>query len=273
MEMPLPLGREAVIRLQQAMVAQCILLRDRVTLLDPPSPVDNRTAVADWRNSFQSPFAACYYPWVRVPDPLGNSGALRSIPGCGHLAGILARVERLVGVHKPPANEVMQGVEDVTAEVDHIVHGLLNDQDVNVIRPTRGRQVRILGARTTSETDDWRYINVRRLFIAMERSLRVQLQWTVFEPANPALWTRVHRVVSSFMEGLWLRGFLDGASREAAYTVICDATTNPPSVTDDGKVICEIGALPPWPAEFVVVRIGVTEGGVEMLAPAEAQIA
>jgi len=272
-EMPPPLARDAVVRLQQAMIAQSILHRDRVTLLDAPSPLDSRAALKDWRNGFRTPFAACYYPWIRVPDPLGNPGALRSIPACGHMAGIFGRVEQLVGVHKPPANEIIQGVEDVTIEVDDIMHGLLNDEDVNVIRPSHGRQVRVLGARTTSETNDWRYINVRRLFIAMERSVRSQLQWTVFEPANPALWSRIHRVVSSFLEGLWLRGFLDGDSREAAYSVICDATTNPPSVTDGGKIVCEIGALPPWPAEFVVVRIGITEGGVEMLAPAEAQIA
>jgi len=272
-EMPPPLVRDAVVRLQQAMVAQCILHRDRVALLDAPSPLDTPSALKDWRTGFQTPFAACYYPWIRVPDPLGNPGELRSIPTCGHMAGIFGRVELRVGVHKPPANEILQGVEDVTIELDDIVHGLLNDEGLNIIRPTHGRQVRILGARTTSETADWRYINVRRLFIAMERSVRSLLQWTVFEPANPALWTRVHRVVSSLLEGLWQRGFLDGDSREAAYSVICDASTNPPSVTDAGKIICEIGALPPWPAEFVVVRIGITEGAVEMLSPAEAQIA
>jgi phage tail sheath protein FI len=272
-EMPQPLGRDVILALQQSMVAQCVMLKDRMAVLDPPSPNDGPTEAQAWRNSFQTSFAACYYPWVRVPDPLGSPGALRTMPACGHIAGIFARVEKLVGVHKPPANEILQGVQDVAMEVDDIIHGLLNDEDVNVIRPTRGRQVRVLGDRTTSETDDWRYVNVRRLFIAMERSFRAQLQWTVFEPGNPALWRGIDRAVRSFMDSLWLRGFLDGASREAAYTVICDATTNPPSETDNGRVICEIGALPPWPAEFVIVRIGITEGGVEMLSPAEAQVA
>lgn len=272
-EMPAPLSPDAISALQQSMVAQCVQLKDRMAVLDPPLPEGGRIQAKQWRDSFQTPFAACYYPWVRVPDPLANPGALRTIPPCGHIAGVFGRVEKLVGVHKPPANEILQGVEDVSMEVDDIIHGLLNDEDVNVIRPTRGRQVRVLGARTTSETDDWRYVNVRRLFIALERSIRVQLQWTVFEPGNPALWARIDRVVRSFLDGLWQRGFLDGDSREAAYTVTCDATTNPPSETDNGRVICEIGALPPWPAEFVVVRIGITEGEVEMLSPAEAQIA
>jgi uncharacterized protein len=255
------------------MIDQCALLKDRFAILDPPSVDDNPPDASLWRNGFTTPWAACYYPWLSVPDPLGIDGLLRSVPPSGHVAGIFSRVDKATGVHKPPANEIVEGAENVTRAVDDALHGLMNDDQINVIRAFQGRRVRVAGARTVSNTVAWRYVNVRRLFIAIERSIRMNLQWIVFEANNPRLWLQIDRVVRSFLESLWTRGFLDGESREAAYSVTCDATTNPPSETDNGRVICQVGALPPWPAEFVVVRIGITDGGIEMLTPAEAQVA
>jgi phage tail sheath protein FI len=226
-----------------------------------------------WRGEFNSSYAGCYYPWLVIPDPLQLEGIVRSIPPSGHMAGIFARVEQTTGVHKPPANEIVEGAEDVVTSLGDIVHGLLNDEQVNVIRPFSGRRVRVAGGRTVSDAPAWRFLNVRRLFIAIERSVRMNLQWIAFEPSNPGLWLQVDRVMRSFLEGLWMRGLLDGDTRDAAYSVTCDATTNPGPETDNGRVICEIGVLPPWPAEFVTVRIGITEGGVEMLTPAEVQVA
>jgi hypothetical protein len=271
-EMPAAFDTEAIEFLQQAMVAQCALLKDRLAILDFPSASGTHDEAVAWRVKFKSDYAACYYPWLMVPDVLQLEGMLRAIPPSGHVAGIFARVEHLTGVHKAPANEVLEGVEDVTVGVDQIEQGLLNDEQVNVICPYHGRRVRVAGARTGSEDRALLFVNVRRLLIAVERSIRMQLQWIAFEPQNPALWRQVDRVVRSFLDSLWRRGMLDGASREEAYSVTCDATVNPESESAKGKLVCEIGILPPWPAEFVVMRIGITEGAVEMLAPAEAQV-
>jgi uncharacterized protein len=166
-------------------------------------------------------------------------------------------------------------VEDVTVAVDDVAHGTLNDAGINVIRLFNGRQIRIGGERTLADPSDpqWTYINVRRLLIMIERSIRASTHWTVFEPNNPVLWRELDRVVRSFLQGLWQRGFLDGSKQEEAYSVQCDQATNPPWETDQGRMICEIGVLPPWPAEFVIVRIGVTATGVELVNATEAQIA
>ncbi len=92
-----------------------------------------------------------------------------------------------------------------------------------------------------------------------------ETQWMVFEPNSPRLWQQTERVVRAFLDGLWRDGMLDGATPEAAFFVTCDTTTNPPEETEAGRMICLVGVLPPYPAEFVVVRIGRTEGGVEIL--------
>jgi phage tail sheath protein FI len=167
-------------------------------------------------------------------------------------------------VHKPPANEVLEGVFDVRQRIDDAAHGELNDRGVNAIRPIPGRGVLVLGARTLDPDIRWRYVNVRRLFAMIEEALDEQMQWVTFEPNNPRLWREIDRAVRGFLERLYRLGMLDGESSEKAYFVRCDDTTNPPYDTDVGRVRCVIGVQPPYPAEFVVVRIGVTRNGIEV---------
>lgn len=262
----------AIMELQNTLVRQCERLKDRVAILDVPRLNGQDLpppAVIAWRNRFATRYAALYYPWLRVPDPLSLDGLLCDVPPCGHIAGIYARVDRQVGVHKPPANEVLAYAQDVSIQVDDLLHGVLNDQAVNVIRAYRGRGLRLAGERTLSADPEWRYINVRRLLIMIEEAIDQQTQWIVFEPNNPDLWREVDRVVRSFLDGLWRRGMLDGATAADAYAVTCDETTNPPEETEMGRLICRIGVQPPWPAEFVVVRIGKTEGGTQVIETAE----
>ncbi len=256
--------------LQRALVAHCETLKDRVAILDPPILDPHRDdlsqqRVAAWRTNFDTKYAALYFPWVLVPDPLRLRGLLRAVPPSGHIAGVYARGDRRVGVHKPPANAELELVKDVCVQLDDIAHGDLNEQGVNCIREFRGRGVRVAGARTLSSDAEWRFVNVRRLLIMIEEAIDEQTQWTVFEPNNPDLWREVDRVARNFLGWLWRRGMLDGATSEEAYSVRCDETTNTPEETDAGRMICQIGVLPPWPAEFVVVRIGKTESGTEIL--------
>jgi len=258
-----------VSHLQFTLVAHCERLKDRVAILDLlRSQVVADTelpAVVDWRNQFDTKYAALYYPWLRVPDPLALEGLLRTIPPCGHLAGIYARIDRFVGVHKPPANELVEGVRDVSASVDDRVHGLLNDESINVIRAFNGRGLRIAGARTLSSDIEWRYVNVRRLVSMIAEAIDEETQWIVFEPNNNRLWLDISRVTRSFLRRLWRRGMLDGEAEEEAFSVRCDRETNPPHQLDQGRVVAEIGLNLPWPAEFVIVRIGKTENGLEIL--------
>jgi phage tail sheath protein FI len=264
-EFPPEFTAEQILHLQNALIGHCHNLKDRIAVLDTPFFDTTPRGAAAWRNQFDTKYAALYYPWLLVPDKLRLEGLLRPIPPCGHVAGVYARGDLAIGVHKPPANEALEAVKDVQDAVNDIHHGDLNTQQVNVIRSYSGRGVRIAGARTLSSESEWRYINVRRLLIMIEERIDEQLQWTVFEPNNPALWREVDRVARSFLELLWQRGMLDGATAEEAYYVRCDEATNPPQETDQGRLVCEIGVLPPWPAEFVIVRIGITENGTEIL--------
>jgi len=252
-------------RLQDVVVGHCLVRKDRIAVLDTYPHGANVREAEKWRNRFDSKYAAMYYPWLRVPDPLRSPGSLRTVPPSGHVAGIFARVSLRVGPHSPPANEVLEGVKDLAARVGDSDHGHLNTIGLNVIRAVEGRDIRIAGARTVSSDAGWRYVNVRRLVTMIEETIEEQTQWTCFEPGNDALRHDVDRVLRSFLDDLWQKGFLEGATAEDAYSVQCDATTTTPYDESQGRMICEVGLNPPWPAEFVVVRIGITEGGVEVM--------
>lgn len=258
---PSPRSPGDVLELERDMVLQCEILRDRVAILDLPDPSMLPAEAIAWRRQFDTTYAGLYYPWLRVPDPLGLPGALLDLPPSGHVAGIYARVERQVGSHKPPANELLAQAQDVTRPVNDILHGLLNEAAVNALRVYPGRGLRVAGERTLSSDPLWRYVNVRRLLIMIERSIDVGTQWIVFEPNNPRMWMDTARVISHLLDFLWRRGMLDGAVAEQAYTVQCDESTNLPEETNAGRVICRIRVKPPYPAEYVIARIGRTEEG------------
>lgn len=254
-------GDDEILRGQAALLGQCEKLRDRFAVVDPPFGQDPTQAGGRFKRMV-SQYAAFYYPAVYVADPLGLDGPVRLVPPSGHVCGMIARLDRGVGVHKPPANEELVGVQGVEVEVDAETHGLLNDDNVNVIRPVPGRDIRVLGARTLASPDDpeWRFINVRRLLLMIEKSIGDALPWTVFEPNDPLFEREVGNAVRNFLDGLWRRGLLDGGAADDAFGVVCDPSTNPPDGRDRGELVCLIRVRPPQPAEFVTVRVNI--GGV-----------
>jgi phage tail sheath protein FI len=266
-EPPPAFDGQQVAALQSDLVAHCERLRDRVAILDVPGTVATPDDVPGWRRNLDTKYAAAYYPWLRVLDPLRLDGLTRDIPACGHVAGVYARGDLTVGVHKPPANEIVEGAADIVGgnAIDDVRHGDLNEIGVNVIRAQGGRGVRVAGARTLSSESEWRFVNVRRLVIMIEEAIDEQIQWSVFEPSDQNLWRDLDRVIRSFLLGLWQRGMLEGATASEAFFVTCDETTNLPGETDLGRITCLVGLQPPWPAEFVVIRIGRTESSTEFV--------
>ena len=254
------LDRDGVKAVQLGMIAHCERMGDRMAILDPV-PDLNPQAVQRWRErdtNYDSKFAALYYPWLKVDGPDGRPLA---VPPCGHIAGIYARNDTERGVHKAPANEVIRGALEPATQVTKGEQDLLNPIGVNCIRTFTGRGVRLWGARTLSSDPAWRYVNVRRLFNYVEKSIERGTQWVVFEPNDGDLWARVQRDVSAFLTGAWRDGMLFGTTPSQAFYVKCDEETNPPDVRDRGQLVVEIGLAPVKPAEFVIFRLSQWAGG------------
>lgn len=239
---------------QSQLLTHCELLRYRVAVLDAPPDALDVTALQAHRFNYDSKYGAYYAPWLRALNLV--SGRVESFPPSGYAMGIYARSDNTVGVHKAPANEVVRNIVDVALPFIAAEQDVVNRVGINLIRDLTPRGIRLWGARTISSDPEWKYLNIRRLFIFIEHSIDLGTQWVVFEPNNEALWARVIETITPFLIGVWKSGALMGTTPEEAFFVTCDRTTMTQDDIDNGRLVCEIGLAPVAPAEFVIFRIG-----------------
>jgi phage tail sheath protein FI len=240
---------------ESALITHCEQLKDRFAILDPQDNLDIE-GIQTFREAFDTRYAALYYPWLVVNDPSTNQFV--EAPPSGHLAGIYARVDTERGVHKAPANVVIRGIrltDGIAQDVTKRHQDLLNPKGINALRFFPGLGQRVWGARTLSSDSQWKYINVRRLFLFIEESIDEGTQWVVFEPNDESLWALVRQTVSNFLTTVWRTGALAGTTADEAFFVTCDRSTMTDDDIANGRLICVIGVAPVFPAEFVIFRI------------------
>lgn len=233
-------------------IKRCERLKDRFAIISTARDFDPANPKLD----HDTTYGALYHPWIWVYDAKTRDDQL--IPPTGHMAGIIARTDIEQGVFKAPANATVVGAKDLAAPLPKGVQDLLNPIGVNCIRDFRsdGRGIRLWGARTMSSDPEWKYVNVRRLFLYIEESIDEGTQWVVFEPNNEVTWGRVVRSISGFLRTIWRAGGLFGSKPEEAFFVRCDRTTMDEDDIQNGRLVCQIGICPVRPAEFVIFRIG-----------------
>jgi phage tail sheath protein FI len=239
-------------------LAYCMGRADCFFLADPPkgrSPLEvlafkNATGTYAGQNSLNSTYGALYYPWLLVGKKL--------VPPSGAVAGTYAYTDTARGVHKAPAG-TPDGYLDSVSGIERIItrgeHNGLNPEGINVIRTFPRTGICVWGARTLTTDPEWKYINIRRLFLYLEKSIEKATQWVVFEPNSPALWGSVNRNITAFLLLVWKNGALFGNTPEEAFYVKVDAENNPEEVRNVGQLIIEVGVAPVRPAEFVIIRI------------------
>ncbi|MCU0490522.1 MAG: phage tail sheath family protein, partial [Chloroflexaceae bacterium] len=127
---------------------------------------------------------------------------------------------------------------------------------VNCFRFFEGRGYLLWGARTISDDPEWKYLNLRRYFAYLERSIDRGTQWAVFENNSRPLWDNVRRTIEDFLYNEWKMGALMGDKPEQAFFVRCDLSTMTQNDIDNGRLVCLIGVAAVRPAEFVIFRIG-----------------
>jgi phage tail sheath protein FI len=263
----LRLSATSVATVQTAVIAHCEQLADRFAVLDTrPGLKPTETPLETQRAGLDSTrgYAALYYPWLRVPP--AAPGPLVLVPPSGHVCGIIARSDTQRGVHKAPANEIVNGALGVEVSMSDAEQGQLNKfKNINVIRVFRtgGRPV-LFGARTTATDSNWQYVNIRRLFLYLEESIQEGIAWAIFEPNNLQLWQKLSRSITEFLMRAWRDGALFGATPKEAFYVRIDEALNPPTERALGRLTIEIGVKPSYPAEFIIVRIGIWQGGSDV---------
>ena len=238
---------------QLSLVAHCENLGSRFAVLDMPQDAKSVTDIMNHRNIVDSDYCAMYHPWLQVFDPLDKRDAF--IPPSGSVLGIYARSDNTRGVHKAPANETVANCTGLSVTYNTAEQDMLNPNGVNLIRRFPGQGIRVWGARTASSKPLWKYVNVRRLFIFLEESIKANTNWVVFEPNDELLWIRVRRTIEVFLEGVWKSGALAGATATDAFFVNIGSATMTQDDIDNGRLICVIGVAPVKPAEFVIFRL------------------
>ena len=238
---------------QMALVSHCEKLGSRFAVLDMPMTAKTVADVLQHRDIVDSDYCAMYHPWLQVFDPLDKKDTF--IPPSGSVMGIYARSDGERGVHKAPANEIVANCSGLFVNYNVAEQDLLNPKGVNLIRKFPGAGIRVWGARTASSKALWKYVNVRRLFIYLEESIKANTNWVVFEPNDVGLWSRVRRSIELFLEGVWRTGALVGGSPADAFFVDIGPNTMTQDDIDNGRLICVIGVAPVKPAEFVIFRI------------------
>jgi len=253
---------------QRRVLAHCELLKDRFAIFASRRGTAPQDMDAQFNGlTSDKGMAALYYPWISVSSAKSSLPIL--VPPSGHVAGIYARTDTSRGVFKAPAGTEATisgalGVETILRDADQ---GRLNLKGIDVIRVFQpgGRPV-VWGARTTatSVNTNWQYVNIRRLFIFLEQSIQRGIRGSVFEPNNLELWQKLKRTISAFLAQQWRDGALFGATEKDAFYVRIDEVLNPPDQRALGRLTVEIGVKPTYPAEFIVVRIGIWEGGSDV---------
>ena len=231
---------------------------DRFIILTVPRGSDPQEAV-DWlRFTFgrKSDYAAVYWPWIKVADPLSNGRSI-TIPPLAHVAGIYARTDSTKNVGKAPAGTVdgqlafLLGLEYISTQGER---DLVYPNNINplISSPQTGNAV--WGSRTIAVQSIWRQVNARRLFMFLEKSIYNDTFWIIFENNGPGLWGRIKVQISGFLNFLFSQGYFAGANASQAFFVVCDSTNNDNATIDQGQVIIDVGAAPNKPAEFARFR-------------------
>jgi phage tail sheath protein FI len=245
--------RDDAATIQQLLIGHAQLMRYRIAVLDS-GEAQSISQVRDMRSQLDSKYAAFYYPWVRILDPVTQRDI--HLPPSGFVTGIYARNDIERAVYKAPANEVVTLAIGFETLLNKGQQEVLNPEGINCFRFFEGRGYRLWGARTISSDPEWKYVNLRRYFIFLEHSIDRGTQWAVFEPNGEALWANVRRTIEDFLFDQWQKGALLGDKPEKAYFVKCDRTTMTQNDLDNGRLVCLIGVAPLRPAEFVIFQIG-----------------
>lgn len=246
-------SQRQVSSVQGLLIDHCSRMRYRIAVLDSG---DGQTVsqVQQMRARIDSTYAAMYYPWVTVVDPVTQSEL--QLPPSGFVCGIYARNDIERAVYKAPANEVVALAVGFEKMINKGQQDVLNPLGVNCFRYFPGGGMRLWGARTATSDPEWKYVNLRRYFAYLEHSIDRGTQWAVFEPNGERLWANVRRTIEDFLFNEWQMGALLGDKPEKAFFVKCDRTTMTQNDLDNGRLVCLIGVAPLRPAEYVIFRIG-----------------
>lgn len=219
------------------------------------APVDMKTAadLLTYRNHFDSSNAAIYHPWLLMFDHLLKK--YNYMPPSGAIAGIYALTDNTRGFYKAPANETIRSCTDLSVSFNAADQDKLNPKGINLIRAFPRRGCLVWGARTMSSQSDFKYINIQRLLIYLQKVIRKFTKWALHLPNDEQLWQRLTSTIQLFLTEVWHNGALTGASPGEAFYVMIGRSTMTDDDIQNGRIVIQIGVAPMRPGEFIIFQI------------------
>lgn len=253
-----------VYAVNKALIEQAERFQDRFAILDIPRQLDCMKA-REWAIKLMSPFAAAYYSYIDVTDPLDFSGVgTIRIPPSGAICGCIAATDGEKGIYHAPANCILEGAVGISNKTTTGEQEILYTSKINLLKYFPGKGVKIWGAKTLSCDKDWEYISVRRTFSRVCSALKKGTQWAVFETNDKNLRKRLVRQVSGFLLDLWRDGYFSGSTPEQGFYVRCDEELNPPENIDLGILTFEVGIAIVHPTEFFKITLTAEKDGASV---------
>lgn len=185
---------------------------------------------------------------------------LNILPPSGGMAGVMTTIDSQEGVWQAPANTSIVGVSSLPIRLSETQQGDLNmdavsGKSINAIRFFNGLGILVWGARTLDgNSQDWKYLPVRRTMNFLEQSCKLAAQAYVFEPNNKNTWEAVKAMISSFLTTIWKEGGLMGATPGDAFSVDCGlGTTMTSEDLLNGFMKVTVKVAVTRPAEFILI--------------------
>jgi hypothetical protein len=247
-------GDEGVKAIQRELVTSCERVVGRIALVDPPPDLDPEGAL-EWRqrSRIDSPAAATYYPWVELSDPA--CGTTVTVPPCGHVAGLWARVDERAGPHRAPTAEALLATDGAAVPLTSAQQHHLNRAGLNCLRGWPGPELRVWGACTLSTDPELRYLHRQRTVGHLVASIAQGTRWAADETNDDRLHEHVRAAVTAFLSGAWRDGALLGDTAAQAFFVRCDAGLNDGRARAREEIVLEVGLAVRRPGDFRVLRI------------------
>ena len=254
---------------RSAAVAYCERRR-AMMINDLPETVATVSAAEAWITALapglRSSNTAFYFPRIRASDP-SMSGAVRTFPAAGAIAGLYARTDATRGVWKAPAGNdaKLLGVAGLATDLGKTENARLNPLGLNCLRTFPSYGTVCWGARTARGADNladkFKYVPVRRLALMIEESILRGTEWVESQLNAEPVWAELRNTIGAFMHSLFKEGAFAGSTARESYFVKCDGSTTAQADIDAGNVSIEIGFAPLKRAEFIIIRIQQAAGG------------
>jgi len=233
--------------------------KNRFVICTTPIATTPQDSVKFVRNTAQynTSYAALYYPWIKIYDPIANDGRALTVPPDGFIAGVYARTDNQRNVGKSPAglsDGKLNGIVGLERILEKGDRDLVYPARINPLVSSPQTGLAVWGVRTLSRDAEWLYVNARRLFMFCEQSIYDASFWVVFENNNPGLWSRMKSQGDGFFMNLFNDGYFAGATPGEAFAIVIDDSNNPQSSIDAGIITADYYIAPNKPAEFVRLR-------------------